>query len=375
MTTLYLDTETYNEADLKAVGTHRYAETAEVMLLTYAIDDGPVRCWDYSDGGAPPDLAAFITKHADVAVIAHNAMFDRNVLRLGNLQIDIPIEQWQCTMVQAMQHALPGSLDELGRVLGLPEDQRKMAEGKKLIQRFCKPAPKNHKTRRYTHETHPDEWQRFKEYAMQDVATMREVHKRLPTWNWKADDIAMYHLDQRINDRGFAVDMELARAGAAAAIVEKESLTKRFQELTGRNPTQRAKVQAFLNDNYGLGIDATAKHIMQPIADDESLPPELREIANIMLAANKTSTAKYAAIAEAVSSDGRFRGGLQMAGALRTRRWAGRKFQPQNLPSRGLPKVYQVETYIAALKAGVHVELFDDLMLYGAAALRGVVVV
>jgi DNA polymerase len=375
MTVLYLDTETYNETDLKAAGTYRYAETAEIMLVTYAIDDGPVRCWDHSDGEASPDFASFVVRYPGLQVVAHNAMFDRNVLRLGDLRINIPIERWQCTMVQAMQHALPGSLDELGRVLGLPEDQRKLAEGKKLIQRFCKPAPKNHKARRYTRETHPDEWQRFKEYAKRDVAAMREIHKRLPTWNWKAEDIAMYHLDQRINDRGFAVDQELARAGAAAAIQEKEALTKRFQELTGLNPTQRAKVQAFLNDSYGLGVDSTAKHMMQPIADDESLPADLREIAHIMLSANKTSTAKYATIAKAVSSDGRFRGGLQFAGASRTRRWAGRKFQPQNLPSRGLPEAHQVETYIAALKAGVHTELFDDLMLYGAAALRGVVVV
>lgn len=375
MTTLYIDIETFNEADLTEVGTYRYAETAEIMLVAYAIGDGPVRCWDYSEGQPLPQFRKLLWNHTDMSVVAHRAMFDRNVLRLGNLKIDIPIERWQCTMVQAMQHALPGSLDELGRVLGLPEDQRKLAEGKKLIQRFCKPAPKNHKVRRYTRETHPDEWERFKQYAMQDVATMREIHKRLPTWNWKAEDITLYHLDQQINDRGFAVDVELAEAGARAAEREKANIEARFRELTCLAPTQRAKVQEFINANYGMNLDATAKHVMQPIAGDESLPPELREIASLMLSANKSSTAKYAKMAQAVSSDGRFRGGLQMAGASRTRRWAGRGFQAQNLPSRGLPKVELVEAYIAALKAGVHSVLFEDLMLYGAAALRGVVVV
>jgi DNA polymerase len=378
--TLYLDTETYSDTDLKEVGTYRYAETAEVMLLTYAIDDGPVHCVDFT----VPVTQRIMTStevqlrnrdfNAFDVVIAHNAMFDRNVLRLGDLKIDIPIEQWRCTMVQALQHALPGSLSELGDVLGLPEDQRKLAEGKKLIQRFCKPAPKNHKVRRYTRETHPEEWERFKQYAIQDVATMREIHRRLPTWNWKPDDVAMWHLDQRINDRGFKVDVELAEAGARAAETEKAFLEARFRELTGLAPTQRAKVQEFINANYGLELDATAKHIMQPIADDDSLPAELREIARIMLSANKSSTAKYGRMTQVVSSDGRFRGGLQFSGARRTRRWAGRDYQPQNLPSRGLPKTAQVDAYIAALKAGVHDALFDDLMLYGAAALRGVVI-
>lgn len=374
MTDLYLDTETYCELDLKTAGTYRYAEACEIMLITYAVDDGPVHCWDHSDGQPPPDLAAWVEQY-DARVIAHNAMFDRNVLRLGNLKMDIPIERWDCTMTQAYQHALPGSMDELGRVLGLSEDQQKLKEGKKLIQRFCKPAPKGRKVPRYTRETNPDEWARFREYAIQDVATMRTLRKRLPRWNWRADDIALWHLDQRINDRGFKVDMDLVEAGARAAVVEKTELAERFAELTdGLRPTQRDKVKDYINQRYGLNIGGTAKHFIKPLIDSDTTPTELKETCEIILSANKTSTAKYAAMAEAVSTDGRFRGGLQFAGASRTRRWAGRVFQGQNLPSRGLPKEAYVNAYIDALKAGIHRDLFDDLMLYGAAALRGIII-
>lgn len=374
MTILYLDTETFNRAPID-VGTYRYAETAEIMLISYAIDDGPVYLWDYSEGTPPPDLVGFVRQHR-ATVIAHNAMFDRTVLRLGDLKMDIPIERWECTMVQAYQHALPGSLGALGAVLGLPEDQQKDKRGKQLIQRFCKPAPSNHKADRYDRNSHPAEWHEFREYAKQDIETMREIRRRLPTWNWQRDDIDLWHLDQRINDRGFAVDIELAKAGARAAEEEKQILADRFAQLTGGlQPTQRAQVQAYLNSRFGLFLDSTAKPAMTPIANDETQPAELREIAQIMLSANKTSTAKYAAIAQAVSSDGRFRGGLQFAGASRTRRWAGRTFQPQNLPSRGLPKGDMIEAYIAALKVGCHRGWFDDPMLYGAAALRGVVTV
>ena len=374
MTTIYLDTETFNRTPIKA-GTYRYAESAAIMMIQWAIDDGPVQIWDYSEGTPPPDLASFVENY-DAQVIAHNSMFDRNVLRLGDLKMTIPLERWRCTMVQAMQHALPDGLDAVGKTLGLPQDLQKNKEGKALIDRFCKPAPNNHKADRYTRETHPAEWERFREYGHQDVVTLREVHRRLPDWNWQPDDIAMWHLDQCINDRGFAVDIELAEAGARAAIEEKTYLNTRFAELTGGlRPTQRAKVQEFINTTYGLSLESTAKPVMAPLAADESQSTALREMAEIMLSANKTSTAKYGAIASAASSDGRFRGGLQFSGASRTRRWAGRNFQPQNLPSRGLPHGDLIELYIAALKTGVHREVFDELMLYGSAALRGVVTV
>lgn len=366
---LYLDTETFNETPITA-GTYRYAESAEIMIITWAVGNGPVQTWDYSEGTPPPDLVALSRGRW---VIAHNAMFDRNVLRLGNLKMEIPLETWQCTMVQAMQHALPGGLAQLGSVLGLDADKQKDADGKKLIQRFCKPAPSNHKADRYTCETHPDEWVRFLDYAAQDIVALRDIHKRLPTYNWQASDVADYHLDQRINDRGFCVDTELAVAGARAAITEKGTLHRRFAELTGGlAPTRRAAVQQFIASKYGLHLEATAKHIIEPMVADGRLPAELREMFSIMLSANKTSTAKYGSIADAVSGDGRFRGGLQFAGASRTRRWAGRTFQPQNLPSRGLPPGDMIELYITALKAGCHIGIFDDLMLYGAAALRGV---
>lgn len=376
MVDLNLDTETYNEADLKQVGTYRYAETAEVMLFPYAIDDAKVQLWDRTETKKPPaelkEALDEAQRGTEVTVIAQNSMFDRNVLRLGDLKLEIPIERWDDTMVQALSHALPPALAMLGQVLGLPEWQSKK-RGDALIRRFCSPAPRNHKAERYTRETHPREWEEFKEYAIGDVEAMRECRRRMPTWNWQEQDIADWHLDQHINDRGFAVDLDLVHAGAEAAIREKAQIEERFAELTGGlRPTQRERVKQHMLGAYGLELVQTARHVMEPLSEDLTQPEAVREIATLMLQANRTSTAKYAKMADAVSSDGRFRGGLQFAGASRTRRWAGRVFQPQNLPSRGLPK--DIDCYIGALKNGVHDLLFEDLMLYGAAALRGIVV-
>lgn len=376
-TELWLDRETWSELDLKAVGTYVYADSAEDLLLAYALDDEPAKVWDCTAEPMPGDLEEAMRQASTVT--AHNAAFDK-AIHNGSAQLHLPriaLPRWRCSMAQALSHALPASLADLCLVLGVPADMSKHADGKKLVQLFTRPQPANRKVQRVTRHTHPEEWERFKLYAKNDVVAMRECVRRMPTWNWNASAIAEWHCDQRINERGFAVDRELTRAGARAAIVEKDRIGKRFRELTQGvvdRPSQRAQFQAYLNERFGLSLDNTRSDTFNQELKDPSLDPACAELMHLAIASNKTSTAKYAALDPAVSPDGRFRGGLQFAGASRTRRWAGRLFQPQNLPSRGLPPSDDVEQYIDCLKAGTHDLFFDNLMLFGAAALRGIVV-
>lgn len=375
---LWLDRETFCELDLKEVGTYEYAEDAQDLLISYAIDDGPVQVWDLTlDPMCPDDLHQAL-EEAD-EVWAHNAQFDKAVHN-GKNQMHLPrvaLTRWRCSMARALSHALPGGLDSLCEVLDVPTDLAKIKDGKRLVALFTRPQPANRKVRRATRETHPEDWARFVEYAGNDISAMRACVKRMPDWNWDASAIAEWHCDQRMNERGFAVDRALTRAGAAAAIVEKERIGVRFRELTGGDvdrPSQREQFKTLLNDRYGLHLDNTQGETFSRLLQNPKLDLAAAELMRLSMAANKTSTAKYAALEPAIQSDDRFRGGVQFAGAGRTRRWAGRLFQPQNLPSRGLPPPEEVERYIKALKLGAHDLFFDDLMLYGAAALRGIVV-
>ena len=371
---LFLDLETYNGVDLKAVGAYKYAETAEILLFAYAIDDGPVCVWDSTESGAIPDVLYSAIFDAD-AIYAHNANFDRIMLHVVEA-ISPPLDRWRCTMAQALSHALPGALSELCLVLRVPEDKTKLSEGRKLLRLFCQPQPANRKLRRATRDTHPAEWERFKAYAANDIEAMRECVKRMPAWNWTASAIAEWHLDQAINDRGFAVDRELTRAGARAAEVERDRLGTRFRELTQgavERPSQRAQFQDFLNEHFNLQIDNTRSDTFNQLLKSPQ-EPDCEELMRLSIQSNKTSTAKYAKLDPSIGHDGRFRGAVQFAGAGRTRRWAGRGPQFQNLPSRGLPAAQSVDDYIDLLKAGVHDLFFDNLMLYGAAALRGTVI-
>ena len=374
---LWLDRETWSERDLKEVGTARYAEVAEDLLFAYAIGDGPARVWDCTAEEMHDELYHAMDD-ADSEAWAHNAFFDRTIHN-GPAQAHLPRiadERWRCSMAMALSHALPGGLADLCRVLKVPADMAKLADGKKLVRLFTQPQPDNRKIRRATRLTHPAEWERFKQYAANDITAMRECVRRMPAWNWDASAIAEWHLDQRINQRGFQVDQALTRAGARAAVEEKARIATRFAQLSGGQftPGQREKFRVYLGQRLGYELDNTQAGTFQVMLRDPGLPADVREMMELAIASNKTSTAKYAALDPAVSPDGRFRGGLQFAGASRTRRWAGRLFQPQNLPSRGLPSAEVIEDYIEHLKMGTHALFFDNLMLLGAAALRGCVV-
>ncbi|XWN29914.1 MAG: hypothetical protein ROR55_20805 [Devosia sp.] len=321
----------------------------------------------------------------DQPITAHNANFDRTLLRAQLApRLGLPAhvgepERWRCTMVKAMTLGFPGALDACGRILGLPNDTQKLTDGKRLIHRFCKPAPRNHKADRYDRHSHPEEWERFCAYAVRDIDAMREIDRRLPDWNYRGEELALYHLDQRINDRGASIDKDLVAAGARAAATEKDRIAERCAQLTNGlvpRPTMREALRLYLNDVFGLGLSNTqAATLRQVLAErGDALPSNARELIHAALAANKTSTAKYKALAPAVSPDGRFRGSLQFAGAARTRRWSGRTLQIQNLASRGLPPQDDIDLYIDALKNDVHDLLFEDQMLFASAALRGVIV-
>ena len=140
---LYLDLETRNAVDIK-VGTHRYAETADIDLFGYAIGSEPARVWDVASGEPMPEDLKTALLDENVPCVAHNAVFDRTILRHALPEYCPAIERWSCSMVLAYTLGLPGSLEQLGHVLGLEKDEKKHKEGGKLVNKFCKPAPANH---------------------------------------------------------------------------------------------------------------------------------------------------------------------------------------------------------------------------------------
>lgn len=371
----YIDFETFSATPIKH-GTYRYTADCEAMICTYALGEtGPVQAWDITTGEPMPADLDYILEDEDELLCAHSSMFDRNVLRYA-LKRDIAITRWRDSMVKALAHGLPGGLDILCQILKVPTDLAKHKEGRALINLFCKPRPKNMKLERATRETHPDEWQRFIEYAKNDVAAMRVVYNKLPSWNYAGSELALWHLDQKINDRGMQVDTVLARHAVAAIDREQRRLSDRTLWLTDgevTRTTQRDLLLSHLATAYGIELPDLAMDTLERRLNDNDLPRGFRELLAIRLQASSTSTGKYKALLRGVSNDGRLRGTLQFDGAARTRRWAGRTFQPQNM-SRPDLKQKVIDFGIEAIKADAADLIVDDVMRLTRNAVRGCII-
>lgn len=374
---LWGDLETYSPVPINA-GTGAYAEQAEILLFAWAIDDGPVSVMDLTDSYFrwPQERELhYALQDPECELWFHNSFFDRTVLRHAAplLYKNITPARWRDTMVQALVHGLPGKLESLCGILNVPIDQAKDRAGKQLIRLFC--VPRAGKPRA-TRETHPVEWARFMDYAGMDVVAMRECHRRLPTWNYRPEEIALWHLDQVINDRGFAVDLDLARAAVAAVDAEQARLRGRSADLTDgqvASTTQRDALLNYLLLEHGVALPDAQAATLERRIEDPDLPAGLRELLAVRLEASTTSASKYKRLLRGVSRDGRMRGTLQFSGAQRTRRWAGRLFQPQNLP-RPTAKADVIEADIEAFKAGVADIVCPSVMASASNALRGCIV-
>jgi DNA polymerase len=373
MTTLYLDLETYSKTPITH-GTHAYAADAEILLVACAWDDEPVQVLDYANNEASVTALMANLTLPNVTVVIHNSHFDRTVIR-HVWGLDIPTTRIHDTMVQALSHGLPASLGMLCEVLGLPADKAKDKDGKRLINLFCKPQGVNRKIARATRDTHPGEWERFKAYAASDIEAMRAVMERMPNYNMSQTEMALWQLDQRINDRGVAIDMDLVHAAIRAVDRAQGDLTAQALELTDgqvANTTQGAALRLHILENYAVDMpDLQMATVEKTLALD--VDPALKELLRVRLQASSTSTAKYRVLARGTSADKRLRGLLQFNGAARTGRWAGRLFQPQNLPRPSL-KQEAIDAGIEAMLAGCAHLTTDNVMELASSAIRSCIV-
>lgn len=333
---LFLDTETFSGVDLKKAGAYAYAEhpSTEIMICTYAIDEGRVQTWDATESPTMPrDLRKAlrqVSRKKAKIVMANGLLFDRLVIR-EKWGIDLPVSQIEDTMIMAFRHALPGGLDMQCQVLGVDAEHAKDKAGKALIKRFCKPTPKTYKIRRYTRDTHPEEWAKFLRYAALDIIAMREVYWRIPDWGNSPKEDEILLIDQLINDRGFYVDVDLANAAIKAVQVHKEELKEEAWELFGGKLTGNDFLPILRDIAPAFTIHNAQKSTLNDLLEDPDFPDEGKVLIEMRLGASSTASTKYNPLVNGLSADGRRRGCLQYGGAKRTLRWAGKGFQPQNL--------------------------------------------
>lgn len=335
---LHLDIETYSSVDLKKAGVYVYSQSLdfEILLLAYAFDEDPVTVLDLASGDKIPEEveAAFFDKN--IIKTAHNANFERVCLAAAGYTI--PIKQWFCTSVKAAYCGLPLGLGMLSKALKLGEFA-KDASGTRLIKFFtmpCKPTKKNGGIYRNLAEENPEDWESFIEYCRQDVVAERKIAKVLKPYPIPREELENYWVDQKINDTGIRIDLDLVQKAVQIDETGAELLLQRMKELTNlENPNSPSQLKGWLSDAMKKEINSIAKGIIAELlleTDSEAV----REVLQLRKRASKTSTKKYVAMLNSLGDDFRIRGILQFYGANRTGRWAGRIVQVQNLPKNVL---------------------------------------
>lgn len=357
--TLSIDIESYSDVDLQKCGVYKYAQSPnfEILLFGVSVNGGEVMVYDLAQGEElPMDIIMALTDDT-VAKWAFNAAFERVCLSMW-LQRNYPkcfcsysIKEdtvgdyldpsaWKCSMIWSAYMGLPLSLAGSGAVLGLEE--QKLKEGKDLIRYFCvpcKPTKINGGRTRNLPEHDMEKWNLFEFYNKRDVEVEMSIQDRLkkypvPDFVWEE-----YHLDQEINDRGIALDMDVVENAIAFDAKSKAELAEKMQKLTDiDNPNSVVQMKQWLAEN-GLKMDTLGKkEVAQAV---KTAPKELAEVLLLRQQLSKSSVKKYQAMQNAVCEDVRARGMFQFYGANRSGRWAGRMIQLQNLPQNHMPDLEQ----------------------------------
>ncbi|RKD26705.1 hypothetical protein BEP19_15990 [Ammoniphilus oxalaticus] len=358
MKTLNIDIETFSSVDLPRCGVYAYADSPdfEIVLFAYSIDGGPVRVIDLAQGETIPSIIQLMIIDPDITKIAFNANFER-VCLAAHFGKEMPPEQWRCTAVDSSRLGLPGYLAGVAEALRL--DIQKDSAGTTLINYFskpCRPTKANGGRARNLPEHDPERWQQYVEYNRRDVEVEMAIREKIdPALEISSFEQDLWTLDQKINDRGVRLDMQLVEKAIDCNIEFEKILTEESRKITGlANPNSRNQLLDWLKEQ-GAETETLRKDDVERMLKDD-VPPNVRTVLEHRQELSRASVSKYRAMERAVCSDGRVRGLLQFYGAGRTGRWAGRLVQVQNLTKN---YIHDIENASKLIKAGA----FDSIDL------------
>jgi DNA polymerase len=345
-----IDFETRSAVDLRKTGVYKYAadQSTDIWCMAYKApwsDD--VLVWQPGDA-VDPYLEDWI--RAGGLLSAWNANFERTIwnnIMVGRYQWpDTRINQWRCTMAQASAMGLPRALGQAAAVLGVEEQKDKT--GAALMLRMARPRKVN-ADGSYTWWDTKDKIEQLVAYCRQDVRTELSVAETL---NAMPDsERRLYQLDQRINDRGVKVDIDLIERVSKLANDASENIDAEMKRLTNgqvKAATNAMDLTAWLR-GYELNVNSVDKQTVTRMLAMDGLHPIIKQVLKLRQDGAKSSTAKYDAMVNAANADDRMRGLLMYHGAA-TGRWSGRLVQPQNFP-RPQKKQDELDEIIAKLKA------------------------
>jgi DNA polymerase len=251
-------------------------------------------------------------------------------------------------MAQCLALGLPAKLGAAADALELMH--RKDDAGERLMHQMSKPrrARKDEDpTGTYWFEDE-ERLQRLYAYSRQDVEVERELHNRLPPL--PPTEQALWELTNKINARGFCVDLPFVHAQRKIAQADAPEINTQIVEVTSGAVTSIDQVAKLLQWLQARGYRAKSleRKAAEKQLDREDLPTPVRRALELRLGGAQSTVRKLSTLLASVGDDGRIRGSYRYHGAY-TGRWSATLYQPQNLKR---PTTEDLETLIAVVGTG-----------------------
>lgn len=330
-----------NTAGIKGVGAPAYSEhpSTEILWLVYDLKqgDGPVWWW----AGMPYDVLEPLFDHIRRGglIAAWNSAFEFWIWKnVGHARMGWPPlarTQLRCDQAKAHAWALPGQLELAAKAINpnTPKDPR----GKALIKMFSRPrtATKADPVERFTQVERPEEFFEFGEYCQQDIIAEAGIAQKVP--DLSPDELEMWLVDQQINERGVAIDLESLANLTTLVDSAVGQYTAELQAYTlgkVKNADSPKALKDWLHANGCMIPNCQADTLQDWLAKWDKPKDHVHRVLGLQCLIGSNSVKKLAAIKRRLTRDGRLHDLFQYHGP-HTGRWAGRGPQPQNLPSSG----------------------------------------
>jgi DNA polymerase len=353
---IHIDFETRSEAPLtgtKKVSSWIYSKHPSTEIVCLAWDcEGSTGLWypEKFDIFCDPlsELYELVASGAH-QIGAFNVSFERSIWEnILMPQFDAPKIHgalWYCVASASYACSLPGSMSDVAKALGLSEE--KDDKGHKLMLKMCKPRRPSKNNPAKWHETE-DDLLRLGEYCGQDVQVEKAIYHAVPRLSELENEV--YQCDQKMNLRGFNVDVETIAGGIEILEQTQTEANEKLSKLTHgcvNSLSQTAVLRQWLADT-GLDIPDLQADTIDDFLDSPLVENAMhRKALELRKEFARSSTSKYGSMLRNADTDSRVRQTLRYCGAGRTRRWSGQIVQTQNL-KRGVEDSFEMD-FIAEL--------------------------
>lgn len=156
---------------------------------------------------------------------------------------------------------------------------------------LCKPTKTNGGRTRNLPVHNPEKWELFKAYNKRDVEVEMSIQQKLhkfpvPDFVWEE-----YYMDQRINDRGIALDWQVVENAIQIDAISKQELLSAMKEITKlENPNSVLQMREWLLER-GVETDSLDKKTVATMM--KGADAELYEVLSLRQQIAKSSVKKY----------------------------------------------------------------------------------